>query len=195
MRRKVAEWVLTIGFAIVAVLAFETEIAKPFRVPSASMEPTLLCARPAQGCEARFSDRVIACELCYRLGSPHRGQVVVFDAPKQAAIDCYGGGTYVKRLIGMPGDTIYEDDQSRIWVDGRLLNEPYLAAGARAADTSFRGMTWHVPQGEYFFLGDNRVNSCDSRTWGAVPRSSLVGPVVATYWPPTRISFRLFDLG
>jgi len=183
--RTAANWILTIAAAVVLVLACEAEVAKPFRIPTASMEPTLHCARPTSGCEARFSDRVIACELCYRFSGPHRGQIVVFHAPADA---CGSGGVFVKRLIGMPGDTVHEDASSFIWIDGRRLHEPYVPFAARVRD-SYRGMTWHVPHGEFFMLGDNRGESCDSRSWGAVPRASLIGPVVMTYWPPTRLSF------
>ncbi len=179
---------MTIAVAVGFVLAFEAEVARPYQIPSSSMEPTLHCARPAAGCESAFSDRVIACELCYRFSSPERGQVVVFRAPKAAAAKCGEGGVYVKRLIGLPGDTVREDADAFIWVDGKRLDEPYISAAARAQDTQFRSKVWHVPAGSYFMMGDNRGESCDSRVWGTVPRSSLVGPVVATYWPPDRLS-------
>lgn len=184
--RTASNWLFTIAAAALLVLAFEAEVAKPFRIPSASMEPTLHCARPADGCRAHFDDRIIACVVCYRFSAPHRGQVVVFHAPEHA---CGTGGVFVKRLIGMPGDRVYEDSRANIWVDGRQLREPYVAPGARAGDR-YRGAHWQVPRGEYLMLGDNRGNSCDSRSWGPVPRSSLIGPVVMTYWPPTRLSFR-----
>jgi signal peptidase I len=186
--RIAVDWGVTILLAIGFVLAFEAEVAKPFRIPTASMEPTLHCARPGQACEATFSDRVVACELCYRLSGPRRGQIVVFHAPAEAAVRCSAAGIYVKRLIGMPGDTVHEDGGGFIWVDGRRLNEPYVTASARGADIDNRGRTWHVPADGYFMMGDNRGGSCDSRVWGAVPRSSLVGPVILTYWPPNRIS-------
>jgi len=174
--------------AIAFVLAFEAEVAKPYRIPSASMEPTLHCARPVDGCRATFSDRVITCEICYRFAAPQRGQIVVFHAPAAAAHACTRAGVFVKRLIGLPGETVHEDGNSYIWVDGRRLSEPYVSAVARAADATYRDRTWHVPNGDYFMVGDNRGDSCDSRAWGAVPRSSLVGPVVLTYWPPTRLT-------
>ncbi|HST18626.1 MAG TPA: signal peptidase I [Gaiellaceae bacterium] len=186
--RRALEWVVTIVVAGGLVLVFEAEVAKPYRIPTESMEPTLHCARPAVGCEARFSDRVIACKLCFRVGDPRRGQIVVFDAPSQAALKCGAAGTYVKRLIGLPGETVHEDSNGRIWIDGKELDEPYVTAAARAEDTSTRDRTWHVPKGAYFMMGDNRGNSCDSRVWGAVPRSSLIGPVVLDYWPPTRLN-------
>jgi signal peptidase I len=190
--RTIVDWAVTIGLAIAFVLVFEAEVAKPYRIPSASMEPTLHCARPAFGCLGSHDDRVIANRLAYVFGSPHRGQIVVFTAPRSAAACAAndGGSTFVKRLVGMPGETIREDANGFLWIDGRKLNEPYVPASERAADTEFRGMVWHVPQGEYFMLGDNRGESCDSRTWGAVPRSDLIGPVFLTYWPPDRVSIR-----
>lgn len=187
--RTLADWAVTIAVAVTFVLVFEAEIARPYRIPSESMEPTLHCARPTSGCEARFSDRIIACRICYRFAQPRRGQVVVFDAPARAARKCGEGGTYVKRLIGLPGDTVHEDARAFVWIDGRRLREPYVTAAARSGD-SRRDRTWHVPAGSYFFLGDNRDNSCDSRIWGAVPRSRLIGPAVLTYWPPNRIAWR-----
>jgi signal peptidase I len=186
--RTAADWALTIAVAVGFVLVFEAEIAKPFRIPSASMEPTLHCARPTDGCRAGSSDRVIACEICYRLSAPHRGQIVVFVAPATAAADgCGPAGPFVKRLIGLPGDTIHEDGRSDVWVDGRRLNEPYVSAASRSTD-AYRNRTWTVPPDSYFMLGDNRGSSCDSRVWGAVPRSNLIGPVVLTYWPPFRLA-------
>ena len=176
--RRIIDWVVTIGLAVAFVLVFEAEIAKPFRIPSASMEPTLHCAKPGPSCEASFNDRVIANRLAYRFTSPRRGQVVVFDAPAHA---CGVGGTFVKRLIGLPGDTVAERNGD-VWVNGKRLNDSYVDPKLRDHMTQ----TWHVPRGHYFFMGDDRVNSCDSRVWGTVPRSSLIGPVLFVYWPPTR---------
>jgi signal peptidase I len=100
-----------------------------------------------------------------------------------------------RRLIGLPGETVREDDSGFIWIrpPGRStwtkLAEPYVSSTTRADDTAHFGRSWPVPKGDYFMLGDNRPNSCDSRSWGAVPRSSLIGPVIFTYWPPRRISY------
>jgi signal peptidase I len=195
--RKVLDWVVTLVVAIGFVLVFEAEVAKPFRIPSASMEPYLQCGRPAAGCTGSTSDRVLVNRLAYRFGSPQRGQVVVFTAPAKANL-CGAddaGTTFVKRLIGFPGETVREDDRGFIWIRSRgatawtRLPEPYVSRTARLADTGDFGQSWQVPEGEYFMLGDNRAHSCDSRRWGAVPRSSLVGPVTFTYWPPGRISY------
>jgi signal peptidase I len=151
------------------------------------MEPTLHCAKPGPECLGRFNDRVIANRLAYVFGKPKRGQIVVFKAPA-AASECGagdGGTTFVKRLIGLPGDRVTERD-GRIAIDGRPLSEPYVNPALR--DT--RSGAWRVPAGHYFFLGDDRTYSCDSRTWGSVPRSDLIGPVILTYWPPNRLTWR-----
>ncbi|HEV2591880.1 MAG TPA: signal peptidase I [Gaiellaceae bacterium] len=181
--RRVVSWVVTIAVAIGVVVLVEAEVAKPYRIPSASMEPTLHCAKPAAYCEARFDDRVIADRLIYRFESPKRGQIVVFKAPPAAAAKSCDGGTFIKRLIGLPGDTIREN-RGFVFVDGKLLHDGYVPDAERDRLSG----TWHVPAGQYFFMGDDRINSCDSRTWGSVPRANLIGPVLLTYWPPNRIS-------
>ena len=180
--RRALDWIVTLAAAALFVLVFEAEVAKPYRIPSESMEPTLHCAKPAQGCRAGVSDRVIALRIVYRIRAPRRGDIVVFDAPAAAAAACGRAGTYVKRIVGLPGETVTEREGT-ILVDGRMLHEPYAVRDARSG-------TWHVPPGRYFVMGDNRAHSCDSRDWGAVPRSALVGPVDLTYWPPTRLTVR-----
>ena len=187
--RVTIDWLVTIVGAIAIVLAIKAWVVNPYRIPSSSMEPTLHCARPGPDCEASYSDRVLACRFCYRFWSPKRGDIIVFKTPKLAALRCGAGGTFVKRLIGLPGDKIYEDAHGYIWIDGKELKEPYIQPARRDADTH-TDRTWHVPKGFYFFMGDNRPSSCDSRVWGAVPRKNLIGKVFATYWPPNRISIQ-----
>ena len=184
--RAVVEWLVTIGLAIAFVLVFEAEVAKPYRIPSSSMEPTLHCAKPGAWCEGSFNDRVIANRLAYVFGDPKRGQIVVFKAPPEAARCGVGDGgtTFVKRLIGLPGDVVSER-HGIVSVDGKRLREPYVAPALR----DDRSGTWRVGAGQYFFMGDDRAHSCDSRDWGTVPRASLIGPVVLTYWPLGRIGF------
>lgn len=186
--RTIVDWVITVAVAIAFVLAFQAQVAKPYRIPTPSMEPTLHCARPTAHCQGRFSDRVIANRLAYRFGDPERGQIVVFEAPRGAR-QCGlgdGGTTFVKRIVGLPGERLSER-KGTILVDGERLVEPYVDPSLRGASD---GRWPRVPPGHYFLLGDNRIESCDSRTWGPVPRESLIGPVTLTYWPPKRISFR-----
>lgn len=197
--RVVIDWLVAILGAVLIVLAIKQWIVTPYRIPSSSMEPTLNCAQPSPGCLASSglfsgSDRVLACRVCYEFSSPQRGDIVVFTAPPLAEIRCGEGGTFVKRLIGLPGDTVYEDDHGYIWINGKKLDEPYIQPARREQDVisnpQYLNRTWHVPKGQYFFLGDNRGESCDSRAWGTVPRADIIGKVIATYWPPDRISIR-----
>src|SRR4029453_8675987 len=104
--RVTIDWIVTIVGAIAIVLAIKAYVVNPYRIPSSSMEPTLHCAKPATGCEARFSDRVLANRLIYRFRDPKRGEIIVFETPPAARARCGAGGTFVKRLIGLPGDLV-----------------------------------------------------------------------------------------
>jgi signal peptidase I len=182
--RTILDWTTTIAVAIGIVLVFQAEVAKPYRIPSASMEPTLHCAKPGPDCLASFNDRIIANRLAYDFGSPKRGQIVVFTTTPAAAV-CGrgdGGSTFVKRLIGLPGDTVSERNGT-VFINGKPLHEPYVDPALRDHETG----SWpRIAPGHYFFLGDDRANSCDSRQWGTVPRHNLIGPATLTYWPPNR---------
>ena len=101
--RTIIDWVFTIVGAIAIVLAIKAWVVNPYRIPSSSMEPTLHCARPASGCESRFSDRVLANRLIYHFRDPKRGEIVVFKVPDLARERCGAGGVFVKRIIGLPG--------------------------------------------------------------------------------------------
>ena len=185
--RVVLDWVLTIAGAVAIVLAIKAWVVNPYRIPSSSMEPTLHCARGSEvgnnGCEARWSDRVLANRFIYHLRDPHRGEIVVFNTPPKAKIQCGAGGTFVKRLVGLPGETVSEREGA-FFIDGKRLDDSGYIKPVRRDD---RSGSWNVPKNSYFFVGDNRTQSCDSRRWGSVPRGNLIGPVFATYWPPNRI--------
>jgi signal peptidase I len=181
--RVAIDWLVTIVGAILIVLAVKQWIVNPYRIPSSSMEPTLHCARPGPGCEAGFSDRVLANRFIYHFEKPHRGDIVVFNTPPLAALKCGAGGVFVKRLIGLPGET-WSERNGYVYIDGKKLNEPYIQAFRR--DTRTIGPI-KIPPDHYFFMGDNRASSCDSREWGTVPRRNLIGKVFAIYWPPQRI--------
>jgi signal peptidase I len=184
--RIAVDWLVTLGIAAALVLVLESEIAKPYRIPTSSMEPTLHCAAPGPGCLGKSSDRVLAASVVYDFRSPARGDIVVFKAPPLAKTRCQDGGTVVKRIIGLPGEQVSER-RGVVYVDGKRLVEPYVDPERRDKLTR----TWpRVPAKAYFVMGDNRADSCDSREWGTVPRKSLIGPVVATYWPFGRLGFR-----
>ena len=185
--RTIVDWFVTIAVAIAFVLTFEAQVAKPFRIPSPSMEPTLHCAKPVAYCEGRFSDRVIANRLAYRFRDPRaRRDRRVHSA--RAADRCGlsdGGSAFVKRIVGLPGEVVSERDGA-IHINGERLIEPYVAPSRRGHESD----NWaRVAPGHYF----------PRRQPHAVLRLSNVGhratrqsdrPGDALLWPPRRLSFR-----
>ena len=188
--RVTIDWIVTIVGAVAIVLLVKAFVVNPYRIPSSSMEPTLHCARPEQGCETRFSDRVLANRFLYHIRDPRRGEIIVFKTPPAAKLKCGAGGTFVKRLVGLPGDTVEVRllrGDGYVYINGKPLKEPYIQKSRRGPVAQSYGPT-KVPAGNYFMMGDNRTASCDSRMWGTVPRENLIGKVFATYWPPNRIA-------
>jgi signal peptidase I len=185
----VVEVIVTIALALLLAEGVQAAVVKPFVIPSPSMEPTLI---PSQ--------RVLVNRLAYAFGSPQRGDIVVFHPPSSQTCAvavpsdeaCPKGTTtpatiyYVKRVIGLPGDRISIRDGHPV-INGReLTDEPYIApCGAAPECNMSHAIT--IPKGEYFMMGDNRGDSDDSRFWGPVPASWIIGQVFATYWPPDRI--------
>ncbi len=146
------------------------------------MEPTIRCEKPVVGCSETTSDRVLV--LRYLFARPQRGDIVAFEAGLRARRLCGVGGTSLKRVVGLPGEVVSQRD-GIVFVDGRRLDEGYVAP----ANRDRRSGRWaKVARDSYFVLGDNRRLSCDSRVFGPVRRDDVRGRVVATYWPPGRIS-------
>jgi signal peptidase I len=181
--RTLMDWALTITLAAIAVLAFQAEVAKPYRIPSPSMEPTLHCAKPVGGCLSRVADRVIANRLVYRFHEPRRGDIVVFKASDRVEAACSASGTFIKRIVGLPGEKLSMRN-GFVLINGVSHVEPYLRPGYRGRES---GDWARVASESYFVLGDNRTISCDSRRWGVVRRDDIIGRAEVTYWPPNRI--------
>jgi len=190
--RALAELPLLLLAALVVAFVIKTFAAQAFSIPSASMEPQL-----------HVGDRVIVSKLAYRFHDPNRGDVVVFDSPTAARRD---DGTFpgnvlrdvlegvglrrpgdeelIKRIIALPGETV-EGRDGRVFIDGRELVEPYLPPGTMTSDFAAR----IVPEGTVWMMGDNRSNSMDSRAFGFVEESAIVGRAIARVWPPGRTAF------
>jgi signal peptidase I len=113
--------------------------------------------------------------------TPHRKDVVVFETPARASVDCGTRGAL--RVIGLPGETVAEHS-GVVSIDGKPLKEPYVKAGRRDRRTG----SWHVPTGRYFLMGDSRRVRCDSRTFGSILTKRVVGKVFFTFWPFDRVS-------
>jgi signal peptidase I len=142
-----------------------------YRIPSSAMEPTIHCGRPGIGCEGDADDDVQTESV--RTGSLRRGEIIIFQAPTAAAeAACNTSGKFVKRIIGLPGETV-EERNGFVYIDHKRLEEPYVKPDRRDHQTG----VWKVPRGKYFLMGDNREMSCDSRRWGSVPFSSVIGRV------------------
>jgi signal peptidase I len=184
--RIAIDWIVTIVGAVAIVLLIKAYVVNPYRIPSSSMEPTLHCAKPGLDCEADYSDRVLANRFIYHFTDPARKDIVVFHTPRRAQEQCGAGGTFVKRIIGLPGDTVTVLGDGQVRINGKKLDESGYIENDRLGGESG---TWKVPDGDIFVMGDNRRQSCDSRVWGPLPKSELIGKVFAIYWPPRRIGF------
>jgi signal peptidase I len=192
--RTVLETAITLAVALAIAWLAQAFVIKPYRVPTPSMVPTLLPG-----------DRVLADRLSLDFGDPHRFQIVVFHPPHCADghsdgmgvcttsdlqwRDGLAGTTFIKRVIGLPGETVWSQD-GKIWVEdpGKpkfSLDEPYLSDHEAVAGRALQRVT--IPQGYYLLMGDNRGISDDSRDWGLEPRGGIIGVARARYWPVRRI--------
>ncbi len=169
-RRATIEWILLIGAALVIALVIKTFLFQAFYIPSGSMVPTL-----------KVGDRVLVNKLSYKFGDVSRGDIVVFKAPPEARSS--GIDDLVKRVIGLPGDTVEARDDGHIYINDRLLDEPYLPEGTRTINLP----PTKVPAGHLFMMGDNRTASRDSRVFGPIKESAVVGRVFIRIWPPKHI--------
>jgi signal peptidase I len=170
-QRQIIEWVVLIACALGIALVIKTFLFQAFYIPSTSMTPTL-----------EVGDRVLVNKLSYHLHDVHRGDIVVFTAPpgtETAQIK-----DLVKRVVGLPGETIEGRADGHVYIDGRLLNEPYLHGVASKTFPAER-----VPALSYFVLGDNRPSSKDSTVFHAISRSKIVGRVFVRIWPLGRLGF------
>ena len=171
--RAVREWILVIGGALVVALLIRTFLFQAYEIPSPSMVNTL-----------NVGDRVLVNKLAYKFHDIHRGDVVVFKRPPGEPDPKIKD--LIKRVIGLPGDTLVFKDCS-VFIDGKRLDEPYVDQQCtdppqNAVDPDGDGSIT-VPDGMLFVMGDNRGGSFDSRYFGAITEHSVVGRAFVIMWP------------
>lgn len=169
--RNTIEWLAVIVIAILLAVLIKTFVVQAFKIPSASMEATLMPG-----------DRVVVNKLSYRMHEVNRGDVVVFSRPPRAPSGPDDPKQLIKRVIGLPGDTV-SAREGQVYVNGKKLVEPYLAEGTPTYDMD-NPLT--VPEGQLWVMGDNRTNSGDSRVFGPIDKTSIVGRAFFIIWPPGR---------
>jgi len=182
----VVETAVMVVVVVVVALLLRTFVVQTFSIPSVSMTPTL-----------QVGDRIVVNKLSYVFHGVHRGDIVVFVRPSRE--HCAGPpvGDLVKRVIGLPGETISLSGNGQVLINGTRLNESWLPVSRRG--TTYPGPSgtlysldhpYKIPSHAYFVMGDFRDDSCDSRFWGPIPKSLIVGKVDVRVWPLS--AFRFF---
>jgi signal peptidase I len=175
--RPVLEWTIILMVVLLCTVVLRTYVVQSFSIPSLSMYPTL-----------QVGDRIIVNKLSYDLHSIHRGDIVVFRRPP---LEDQEYADLVKRVIGLPGETISSRD-GHVYINGKQLHEPWLPPGPDSYTGALPGDAhqqfnlpgpYKIPADEYYVMGDNRTDSEDSRYFGPIPKSLIVGRAVAVVWP------------
>ena len=189
-RRNAIEWVIVVAGALIVAVVIKTFLFQAFYIPSVSMEPTL-----------KVGDRVLVNKLSYKLHDVHHSDIVVFERPStdpQVVESCDGKQVtitplknteevhdLIKRVIAVGGETI-EVKGGNVFVNGKQIDEPYLAAGTKTPpfeQSAYPAQCIRVPKDEVFVLGDNRMNSAASNRFGPIPESLIVGRAFVRVWP------------
>ena len=169
--RSLRENLILITIALVLAFLIRTFIAEPRYIPSDSMLPTL-----------HTGDRLVVEKISYRFNSPRFGDIVVFQPPPELQRRGYSQDqAFIKRVIGIPGDTLKIDD-GKVYLNGNLLQEDYIKEPALQPLPLVQ-----VPPEQYFMMGDNRNDSNDSRYWGFLPKKNMIGKATFRFWPLDRI--------
>jgi signal peptidase I len=173
------EWAVVVIGAILLALLVKTFVLQAFYIPSESMATTL-----------ETGDRVLVNKLAYTFGDVSRGDVVVFERPPTETTSNIPD--LIKRVVGLPGESLVIKNNT-VYVDGAALDEPYLAPGTitttdAAPNKCTDAAPCIVPEGRVWVMGDNRPDSKDSRFFGPIEESTIVGKAFVTIWPLSRLS-------
>jgi len=175
--RWVLEWAVILIAVVLCTMLLRAYVIQSFYIPSPSMVPTL-----------QVGDRIMVNKLSYDLHGVHRGDIVVFKRPP---LEDQNFPDLVKRVIGLPGESISTKD-GHVYINGVLLNEPWLPPGPSSYTGALpddQNQEYNmpgpvkIPADEYYVMGDNRTDSEDSRYFGPIPKSLIVGRAIAVVWP------------
>jgi signal peptidase I len=194
------ELVVIVAAALGLALAIQAFVVKPYRIPSASMLPTL-----------HINQRVLVDRIGTHFSSPGVGDIIVFHPPKAYQDGCANPNqgenqigqdgaracdvqrrtpsseTFIKRVVGLPGDHLSIRD-GHVYRNGVREKDSYIVSCGSGGSCDFPAPIT-IPRGDYYMMGDNRPDSEDSRFWGPVPKSWIIGKAFFTYWPPGRLGF------
>jgi signal peptidase I len=183
---RTRRWLIRTGIivmiAVIAAVLLRAFVVQPYYIPSESMEPTL------HGCAGCNDDHVLVDKISYRAHDVRSGDIVVFHRPADAA-GYISEKILIKRVIALPGDTV-DLRNGLVYVNKLLIDEPYIntkKCGPRATNPLTSVSHWTVPGNDVFVMGDNRCQSEDSRQFGPIATSSIVGRAFAIIWPLNRI--------
>jgi len=171
--RVFAGWAISLALALLLAFGMRTFVFQAFSIPTTSMVPTI---------DAR--DRILVLKAFFTWHQVREGDIVVFTHPPRDHCGGPAGTDLVKRVIALPGQTIYSAG-GILYVDGRRLREPYLPPHDPLGPPipgATRPHPFHVPPGEFYMMGDNRAISCDSRFWGPIKGTTIIGRVVMLMW-------------
>lgn len=173
LQQKWKNWGEPFLVAAVLALLIRTFLLGPYKIPTGSMRPTFL-----------EGDRIFVDKVTYRFQEPERGDIVVFRYPLEKKKD------YVKRLVGLPGETL-AIREGKVYINGRALDDAPIGQlyYYNRSDWQYgqSGVDIPIPESHYFVLGDNSAQSSDSRNWGFVSRRNVIGKAFCIWWPPKRI--------
>jgi signal peptidase I len=170
---SLAGWGIFLALVLLLAFGIRMFLFQDFSIPTTSMVPTL-----------DVGDRIVVQKVSFNWHHLHEGDIVVFTHPPRDHCGGQPGTDLVKRVIALPGQTIYSAG-GILYVDGSRLHEPYLPPHdplGPAIPGATRQEPFHVPRGEVYVMGDNRAISCDSRFWGPITGSSIIGRVVMLLW-------------
>ncbi|MEM7794532.1 MAG: signal peptidase I [Cyanobacteria bacterium P01_C01_bin.118] len=162
----------TIGLSVVLALGIRQFVAEARYIPTGSMEPTL-----------QVNDRLVVEKVSYYLTEPERGDIVVFWPPEEIIAEGQPRNAFIKRIIGLPGDTV-EVIEGQVLINDQPIDERYIKA-----PPTYNWGPRTVPNESYIVFGDNRNNSVDSHEWPRpfLPEDQIIGKAVVRFWPPNRI--------